>query len=57
MKKPTCTFSYGRLLQRRRTLELATPKDKDHYNIEYKQHMNLELICDISSKLQDSPPW
>ena len=32
---------------------LATPKDKDHYNIEYKQQVDLDfkLICDICSKL------
>ena len=38
--------------------KLATPKDKDHYNTVYKQQVNFdfELICDICSKLHDSPP-
>ena len=37
---------------------LATPKEKDNYNIEYKQQVDLdfELICDICSKLQSCTP-
>ena len=38
--------------------KLATPKEKDNYNIEYKQQVDLdfELICDICSKLQSCTP-
>ena len=37
--------------------KLATPKEKDHYNSEYKSQVDLDfkLICDICSKVQESP--
>ena len=36
--------------------KLATPTEKDHYNSGYKSQVDFKLICDICSKVQESPP-
>ena len=36
---------------------LATPEEKEHYNIENRKQVDLDfdLICDICSRVQDTP--